>query len=174
MIHRFATVTEEDIARITPSDIVICTDEVAPQNTDTLLRADRDEFSMLLHKCNELDVPVLAQGVYARLLAYEYGGVVQPQQHKAEQGSVLLFKLAPARDDAWLSGIEHEQSAISFRSDDIMQLPLLALPLQNSELTQFHTFKIVGKMQYGVQWYNQDLVTLFIKNTTHHYEKITV
>lgn len=167
MICRLGTVTEDDIARIMPSDIVICSDEHAPQNTETASRSDCEYFFQLIEKCDELNVPLLAQGVYARLLAHHYGGDIQAQPHKAEQGSVTLLRLVLAQEDSWLGNISHEYSAQSFRSDDILQLPLLALPLQNSELTQFQTFKIVGKVQYGVQWYNQHLTNLFIDTYVH-------
>lgn len=153
-------------------DIVMCVDSESPNTHGGTDQESIQLFRECADRCVAQQIPLLAQGVFARLLALAYDGQVLPQPHKAESGKTTIYRLAPAVEDPWCRTFPLEFSAESFRSDDIMQLPLLSIPLCNSELTQFQAFKIIGVPHYGVQWYAPDLHHSFIQFAhTYVYQK---
>lgn len=172
MIFDIQTILDVHVVAPTAGDIVICSDSAAPVAVGSVDPDTVNFFRSLVVRCAQERIPMLAQGVFARLLALAYDSVVAPQPHKVEQGKTTIYRLAPAVDDPWLNTFPLEFPAESFRSDDIMQLPLLSIPLCNSELTQFQAFKIIGVEQYGVQWYEPNLHHSFIEFChTYVYQK---
>lgn len=160
MIHRIATLSEIRVSEIQSGDIVLCIDAQYLQRSDV---SAQGLFASVVERCGALEIPLLAQGGYAQLLAAYYGGVVAVQPQSAEQGDVALLRLTPGADDPWVSRMPAVCMAQSWRIDDILELPLVGVPLQNSERTQFQTFKIAGRAQYGIQWYTTTLIDLFIE-----------
>jgi hypothetical protein len=163
MIFDIRTILELRSVNPKLGDVVICSDAESPVTEGGTDQESIQSFRDFADACAVAHIPVLAQGVFARLLAFAYDGQVLPQPHKAESGKTTIYRLAPALEDPWCRTFPLEFPGESFRSDDIMQLPLLSIPLCNSELTQFQAFKIIGVPHYGVQWYAPDLHHSFIQ-----------
>lgn len=107
-------------------------------------------FQWMMEKEHRL--PFFGFGYSARLLAFVAGADIQYRPQSREWGSVIIRRLSPAEGDPLLAGIPQEFHAHVFREDDIMTLPLLGIPLCNSDSTQYQMFKIAGKCIYGTQF----------------------
>lgn len=108
--------------------------------------------------------PMMVVGRAARVLAQMLGGVVEPMLSREEKGETEIYRLSAGREDALFGQLPETFRADCYRVDDITQLPLQAVPLANSECTQFQAFKLAGKPVYGVQFEpDQTLQNQFIR-----------
>ncbi|MBI2411522.1 MAG: type 1 glutamine amidotransferase [Candidatus Kerfeldbacteria bacterium] len=112
-----------------------------------------DHLADIVRHCVAVGQPLLAVCYGAHVLAHALGGAVEYMPHRKELGTYNLHLLAPGREDALFHDMPEIFKANCGRTDDVIQLPVTAVPLVNSELVQFHAFKVAGKPVYGLQFH---------------------
>ncbi len=132
-------------------DVVIITSGTTPYHA-AVEDAEIQTVIALLQKFIERNTKTLAIGVGMSALALAFGGEVEDHSERAEAGVVEIHRLAPAEGDAVFGDMPETFSAVAYRHDDIMQLPIEFVPLANSKMAQFHAMKVAGKPVYGLQF----------------------
>lgn len=130
----------------------VCFSYTGAMPLEPLIIRDSPHVEQVLQQALHDEQPFLAVGRAARVLAVLLGGTVAPMPSREEKGETEMYRLSAGREDPVFRDLPEVFVAPCFRLDDITVLPLQAVPLANSERTQFQAFKVAGKPIYGVQF----------------------
>ncbi len=145
------TVEEASGRQFDADDFVIITSGTTPYHA-AAEDPEMQSVIAMLRKLSKSHTKTLAIGVGMSALALAFDGEVEDHSERAEAGVVEIHRLAPAEGDAVFGDIPETFSAVAYRHDDIMQLPIEFVPLANSKMAQFHAIKLAGKPVYGLQF----------------------
>lgn len=112
-----------------------------------------ETLKQIVHSAVDRKKPLFGICYGAHLIAEAMGGVVEYKPETKELASVEMFRLATAEGDPLFSDVPEEFIANCTRTDDIVELPLQAIPLVNSNTIQFHAFKLIGVPVWATQFH---------------------
>lgn len=134
-------------------------------------RNNLDALVSLVKHCEKMGIPLLGICYGAHLIAHALGGVVEYKPNQKELGTYPIHVLEPGKDDVLFSQMPEHFPANIGRTDDIIELPITAVPLANSDKIQYHAFTIAGKPIYGLQFHpelnREDMLDRF--STAHDF-----
>lgn len=112
-----------------------------------------EKLSELVRYCNEVAKPTFGLCYGAHLMAHALDGKVEYMPNQKEVSTYDMYTLPLAQDDPVFGDLPKVFPANCGRTDDIIELPITAVPFVNSDRVQFHAFKIAGKPLYATQFH---------------------
>jgi GMP synthase-like glutamine amidotransferase len=111
-----------------------------------------DGVRALLRAAIAADVPTLAIGLGAELLAEVGGGAVRPAEEKPEVGATLVAKRDAAYADPVFGPLPLSPDVIAWHHDEIATLPPGATLLASNPHSPHQAFRL-GERVYGLQFH---------------------